>query len=133
MDKAKIFIVDDEAEARESLAKYLERNLECEIAQAGDGRQALEILKTNSFDVILLDIKMPGISGLDVLKKTKVTHPNTDVLIISAWDSQPVAGETLETGAADYIIKPSTIKVIFDKVCELLKKKDKCLPKVKTV
>lgn len=131
MNKAKILIVDDEAEARESLNNFLLRNIECEVAQAGDGRQALEILKTNSFDLILLDIKMPGISGIDVLKKAKVTHPDTDVLMISAWDSQPIAADVLAAGAVDYITKPSTINVIFDKISEVLKKRNKYQPKNK--
>lgn len=131
MNKAKILIVDDEAEARESLSNFLLRNIECEVAQAGDGRQALEALKSGFFDLILLDIKMPGISGIDVLKKVKVTHPDTDVLMISAWDSQPIAADVFAAGAVDYITKPSTINVIFDKISEVLKKRNKYQPKNK--
>lgn len=131
MDKPRIFIVDDETEARTSLGNFLRRNIECEVFEAGDGRQALEILKDDGFDLILLDIKMPGISGIDVLKKTKVTHPDTDIVMISAWDSQPVALEALQNGAVDYITKPSTIQVIYSKICEILKKRNKYLPKSK--
>lgn len=129
MDKPRILIVDDEAEARESLNKFMARNIECDIVEACDGRKALEALEQGTFDVVLLDIKMPGISGIDVLKKVQEMHPATDILVISAWDSQPVAEEALQDGAIDYITKPSTINVIYSKVCEILKKRNKFIPK----
>jgi len=131
MEKPKILIVDDEQEARVSLNKFLTRNIECSIQEACDGRKALELLEKDSFDLMLLDIKMPGISGVDVLKKTRAAHPDTDILIISAWDSQPIASEVLEDGAIDYITKPSTINVIYSKACEILKKRNKYAPKAK--
>jgi len=129
MDKPRILIVDDETEVRQSLNKFMARNIECEIAEASDGRKALEALEEGAFDLILLDIKMPGISGLDVLKKARLMHPSMDILVISAWDSQPIAEEVLQDGAVDYITKPSTINVIYAKVCEILKKRNKLLSK----
>ncbi len=132
MAKPKILIVDDEKEARESLNNFLARNIDCDICEAPDGRKALELLQKDSFDLILLDIKMPGISGIDVLKKATASHPDTDIIIISAWDSQPIAGEALQGGAVDYITKPSTINVIYSKVCEILKKRNKYTPKIKS-
>ncbi|MBM3244947.1 MAG: response regulator [Candidatus Omnitrophica bacterium] len=129
MDKAKILIVDDEQEARRSLSSYLSRHLECDTREASDGREALEALKNTSFDLILLDIKMPGISGIDVLKKAKAIYPDIDVLMISAWDAQSVAEEAIKTGALDYITKPSTIDVIYGQICDVLKKRNKFSPK----
>ena len=129
MDKPKIFIVDDEEDVRSKLKTYLSRHIACEIFEACDGREALETLKKESFDLILLDIKMPGISGLDVLKKAKEAYPDTDILVITAYDSPQVAGEVLKEGVVDYITKPSTREVIFAKICEVLKKRNKYLPK----
>lgn len=129
MEKPRILIVDDEDDARHCLVSYLNRNIEGEIIDAGDGRKALEIVKENSFDLVLLDIKMPGISGIDVLRKIKTDYPDTEVIMISAYDSQSVAQEAFGQGAVDYITKPSTIKVIYEKVCDSLKKRDKFLPK----
>lgn len=131
MDIPKILIVDDEAEIRTSLNNFLSRNIECNILEAGDGKEAMDILKKEVFDLVLLDLKMPGISGMDVLKKTKEIQPQTEIVVISAWDSQAVAREAIKEGAQDYITKPSTINVIFNKVCESLKKKNKYLPKNK--
>jgi len=92
--------------------------------KAGSG-----VLKKEAFDLILLDIKMPGISGMDVLKETKEDYPETDIIVISGWDSQSVASEALEKGASDYIPKPTHVTVIQDKVCEVLKKRNKCFLK----
>jgi len=129
MDKPKIFIVDDEEDVRAKLKSYLSRHTECNVQEASNGREALKILEKEYFDLILLDIKMPGISGVDVLKKVKKIHPDTDVLVMTAYDSQQVAAETLKEGATDYIPKPSTIEAIHTKIYEVLKKKNKYLPK----
>lgn len=129
MDKPKILIVDDEAIIRDVLNRFLAQKIECDIREVGDGRSALESLKSDTFDLIILDIKMPGISGTDVLKKTRLTHPQTDILVLSAWDSQSIASDALKDGAVDYIPKPSSIKVIYEKVCGVLKKKNKYFPK----
>ncbi len=64
-----------------------------------------------------MDIAKILIVDDEQVKKTRAVHPDTDILIISAWDSQPVASEVLEDGAIDYITKPSTINVIYSKVC----------------
>lgn len=129
MDKPVILIVEDDNETRDILKKILTERIECRISETGDGREALELLKKEGFDLILLDIKMPGISGMDILKETKETYPQTDIIVISGWDSQSIACEALGKGASDYIPKPSSVTVIHDKVCEILKKRNKYLPK----
>lgn len=131
MDKPKILIVDDEKEARETIRNFLSRHIECNLQEASSGRQALERINKEDFDLLLLDVKMPGISGIDVLKKSKLIHPNTDVLMITAYDSPQVAREVLKHGATDFIIKPSTIEVIFEKAVDILKKRNQYLPKEK--
>lgn len=129
MDKPRILIVDDESEVRDSLRKFLARNIECDLQEASNGREALEVMQKEALDLILLDVKMPGISGIDVLKKAGKSQPGADILVITAYDSQQVAREALKHGAADVIIKPSTIKVIFEKISEILRKRKKYLPK----
>lgn len=129
MDKPRILIVEDDNETRDILKKILTVHIESIISEAGSGRQALEFLKKETFDLILLDIKMPGISGMDILEKTKEIYPKTDIIVISGWDSQSIASEVLRKGASDYIPKPSSVTVIHDKVCEILKKRNKYLPK----
>jgi len=125
MDIPKILIVDDEEEAKSDLRRILRRKLKCDIQEAGNGREALEILKKQSFDIILLDVKMPGISGVDVLKSVKKTHPQTDILIISAYDSPQIASQVFKDGAADYVIKPFRAEVMRSKINALLEKRNK--------
>lgn len=129
MDKPKILIVDDEVDAIDRIKKFLSRRIKCDIQEALDGRQALGLINKESFDLILLDIKMQGISGMDVLRKTRVTHPKTDIIMITAYDSQQIAREALKEGAADYIVKPSTLDVIHSKVQHILERQNKFLPK----
>lgn len=129
MDRAKILIVDDEAEIRGVLCEYFAKHMECDCAQGASGKQALEEIAREKYDLIILDIKMPGISGIDVLKKAGLDLAQTDILILSAWDSRQVAQESLKDGAVDYITKTATIDVIFEKVCSLLKKRNKFFPK----
>ena len=131
MDKPKILIVDDEKDAREMIRNFLNRHIECSLQEASSGREALEFIGKDEFDLLLLDVKMPGISGVDVLKKSKHLHPDTDVLMITAYDSPQVAREVLKKGATDFIIKPSTIEVIFQKAVDILKKRNQYLPKEK--
>jgi YesN/AraC family two-component response regulator len=129
MDKPRILIVDDEEGVRDSLRRYLDRNIECVIREASNGRDALDEVNKEPYDLILLDVKMPGISGIDVLKQIQESSREVEVLVITAYDSQQVAQEALALGASDYIVKPSTIEVIFDKISEILQRRDKFLPK----
>jgi len=129
MDRPRILIADDEAEIRSVLNKFLSGQIECDIVEAADGRQALELLKKEPCDLVLMDIKMPGISGIDATKKIREDCPGLEVLVISAWDSQSVASEALQAGASDYIPKPFQMKDIFNEISIILKKKGKFLPK----
>ncbi|HAH20191.1 MAG: hypothetical protein A2Y00_10375 [Omnitrophica WOR_2 bacterium GWF2_43_52] len=129
MDKPKILLVDDEPDARDIIERHLCRHIECSVYNAQDGRQALELIGKENFDVAILDVKMPGISGIDVLRKLKEVNPQVGVLVVSGWNSQQVAQAAINEGAVDYIIKPSNMEVIFSKVRALLEKINKYFPK----
>jgi len=105
MGKTKILIVDDELIMRESLADWLERDGH-EIETAASGEEALERLKSNRFDILLVDIKMEGMTGLDVLKQVKTTDPDTAVVMITAYGSISTAIEAMKNGAFEYLLKP---------------------------
>lgn len=128
MNKPKILIVEDDDALRLTLKEIIAFTFKCEITEALNGREAVELLNNDKFDLMLLDIKMPGISGVDIIKKKKELYPDTDILVVSAWDSQGIAAEVLEEGAFDYIPKPSNFNVILDKVSAILKKRGKYLP-----
>ncbi len=105
MGTAKILIVDDELILRESLAGWLERDGH-DINTAASGEEALEKLKNTRFDILLVDIKMEGISGLEVLKNVKDSDPEISVVMITAYGSISTAIEAMKNGAYDYLLKP---------------------------
>ncbi|MBW1851416.1 MAG: sigma-54-dependent Fis family transcriptional regulator [Deltaproteobacteria bacterium] len=118
MDNAKILIVDDELIIRESLAAWLERDGH-EIETASSGEEALDKLKKVRFDILLVDIKMEGVSGLDVLKQVKDDDPEVAVVMITAYGSISTAIESMKNGAYDYLLKPfdpNELGVLIEKI-----------------
>lgn len=115
----KILIVDDDADLRQELRDFLEGY---DIVEASCGKDALNILKrANEIGVVLLDVMMPGLSGLDVLNEIKRTDPDLGIVIFTAHSSKDVAIEALKGHADDYIEKPSDIdkiKQVIEKVLE---------------
>ncbi|MCK5311159.1 MAG: sigma-54-dependent Fis family transcriptional regulator [Desulfobacteraceae bacterium] len=105
MDQTKILIVDDEMVIRESLSGWLERDGYI-LSSVSSGEKAIEILKIKSFDILLVDIQMDGISGMDVLKHVKEHYPDIDVIMITAFGSIPSAVEAMRLDAFDYLLKP---------------------------
>lgn len=105
MEQTRILVVDDELVIRESLAGWLSRD-GYRVDTVPNGEEALENLKTNSFDIILLDIQMDGISGMDVLKQVKENYPDIDVIMITAYGSIPSAVQAMKFHAFDYLLKP---------------------------
>jgi len=113
--KARILIVDDEEPIRFSLGEILKlEGYEVESAASGEG--AMEILGTETFDLVLLDLKMPGVSGLDVLHFISDTLPDTKVILLTAHGSLDSAIEALRKGAHDYLLKPANSRSILDSV-----------------
>ncbi len=120
MQKTKILIVDDELIMRESLAGWLERDGH-EVTKTASGEEALEILKDSRFDILLVDIKMEGMSGLDVLKQVKESDPEVSVVMITAYGSVSTAIEAMKNGAYDYLLKPfepDELGVLIDKIIQ---------------
>jgi len=118
--KPKILIVDDEKDVVERLASIISRRFDCFVEKAGDGRQALEKIQRDTFDLVLLDIKMPGLSGIDVIKEAVKLTPQVKILAISGYDSEEVAGQALKAGAFDFIPKPLTKEAIELKLKQIL-------------
>ena len=105
MQSTKILIVDDELIIRESLADWLERDGH-NIETAASGEDALIKIKNTHFNIIILDIKMDGLNGLDVLKQVKKYDPEVDVIMITAYGSVSTAIDAMKNGACDYLMKP---------------------------
>jgi DNA-binding NtrC family response regulator len=104
-EKLKIMVVDDELIVRESLFHWFKRSGHA-VEAVSSGLEALERIEKTPFEVLFLDIKMPGMSGLEVLKKVKEEYPDTIVVIITAYGSIESAVEAMKLGASDYLLKP---------------------------
>ena len=103
--KHKIFVVDDERIVRESLFHWFEDE-GYEVDTAEDGEKALKMFEKGKFDLVLLDMRMPGMSGLELLVKIKEIDPVCIVILITAFASVPSAIQALKEGAYDYVTKP---------------------------
>ncbi len=96
MDSTKILIVDDELIMRESLAGWLERDGHV-VETAASGEEGLQKLKDSRFEIMLVDIKMEGMSGLDVLTKVKESDPDVAIVMITAYGSISTAIEAMKS------------------------------------
>jgi two-component system response regulator AtoC len=103
--KAKILIVDDEAIVRESLRDWL-NDASYQVFTAEDGHQTLEILEKERPDIVIADLVMPGMDGIELMKRAKDMLPDVEVIIITAYGSIPTAISAIREGAYDYIEKP---------------------------
>ncbi|MFC1594291.1 response regulator [Candidatus Omnitrophota bacterium] len=119
MAKPKILICDDELGIRESLKLILEKDYDVYFSINDD--ECLGCLQqTDDIELILMDIKMPKVNGLELLKKVKESNPNTKVIMVTGYKSVETATEAIKTGASDYIVKPFNSKEILEKVKTIL-------------
>jgi DNA-binding NtrC family response regulator len=119
MKKPRVLIADDEEGIRESLGLILESDYE--VAFAEDGEQALAKLSVGQFDVAILDIKMPKLDGLDLMKRLKAQKVAVPILILTAYQSVELAKEAVKLGALDYLPKPFDKEKILEAVVDALK------------
>ncbi|MDH4329393.1 MAG: sigma-54 dependent transcriptional regulator, partial [Nitrospira sp.] len=101
----KILVVDDEQSLREVLSIMLKRT-GYDVTSVADGEEAIELLNKDIFDLVITDLRMPKIDGMEVLKAAKSASPETVVLIITAFASADSAVEAMKQGAYDYLTKP---------------------------
>ena len=104
-DKANILIVDDEEVVRLSHLRSLEGS-DCNTQAAEDGREALHVMEQHPFDVVLLDLRMPDLDGMDVLKTIKQRWPDSEVVVITGYPSVETAKQAVRLGAFNYLAKP---------------------------
>jgi len=104
----KILIVDDEESTRLLLQRILESIPDLQTTLAGDGQQALRLVGEQSFDVILLDLLMPGVGGIEVLTRIRSSAANrtTPVVVVSVMADQPTQIACRSLGISDYVVKP---------------------------
>ena len=111
-----ILVVDDEAIVRESIRDWL-KDSGYEVSVAESGEEALKLIQKQNFGVMILDLRLPGINGIDVLKKAKTLNKNIKSIVITAYPTMLTQEEASKLGAIDYLVKP----VFPDKLEELIR------------
>jgi len=120
--KGSILIVDDELGPREALRMILKPI--CKLHTAANGDEALDCIRREKIDLVTLDLKMPGLSGFDVLKEIKKFKKNIDVIIITGLGTLPNAKEAIHYGAGDFISKPFNVADIIAIVSKVFERRD---------
>jgi DNA-binding NtrC family response regulator len=120
--KIKVLVVDNEAEFTSTLVERL-RSHKINAEGVNCGEDALSIISEYSPDVIILDMKMPGMSGLDVLSNVKVMDPGIEVIMLTGHGTFDAGITGMERGAFDYMIKPIDLVVLIEKITEAYKKR----------
>ena len=118
-----VMLVDDEAPFVETMTKRLKKR-ELNVISAFSGQEALETLdKHHDVDVVILDVKMPGMDGIETLQKMKAAHPLIEVIMLTAHATVESGIEGMKFGAFDYLMKPCDIEQLIGKVDEATRKK----------
>ena len=115
MGKKKILVVDDEQHVRQLIGKVLEKE-GYEVLTACNGEEGLEIFQKNNIDLIISDIKMPKMNGIEFLHKVKEQEPGVGFILITAFATMETAIDAIKSGAQDYVTKPFDIKEILNAV-----------------
>jgi len=120
--KKRILLVDDERDFVEALAERL-RNRDFDVTTAFTGEEALERLKEYNFDVAIVDVKMPGLDGIETLKGIKKLKPLTEVLMLTGHGTVETAIEGMKHGAYDFLMKPCEMDTLLEKIGDAYERK----------
>ena len=115
MDNFRILIVDDEDDFREAIIKRL-RARKVDIEGANSGPKALEMLNEQDFDIVVLDVKMPGMDGIETLREIKLKKPLVEVIMLTGHASVESGIQGMQLGAFDYVMKPVALDDLMDKL-----------------
>jgi len=122
MDKIRVLLVDDEAAYVDVLANRLGKR-GFDVKKAYTSPEALLVLRTQQFDVAVLDLKMPDMDGIEVLKIAKQVNPNLQVIMLTGHGSAAACEQGLALGAFDYLMKPCEFETLVEKIQEAFQKK----------
>jgi DNA-binding NtrC family response regulator len=130
MEGFNVLLVDDEGEFLDTLIKRIQkRNVNAKGVRSGE--EALAFLDKNPVDVVVLDVRMPGMDGIETLRALKKQHPLTEVIMLTGHASLEVAIEGMELGAFDYLMKPVEIDDLLYKLQDANKRRSIQLQKIK--
>ncbi|MCF8034905.1 MAG: response regulator [Desulfarculaceae bacterium] len=117
MSAFKVLIVDDEVDFLESLVRRLKRRM-VDATGVTSGEAALKYLAAQPADVVVLDVKMPGMNGIDTLREIKKSHPQVEVILLTGHASVESGVEGLTLEAFDYLIKPVKLDELIERIME---------------
>jgi two-component system OmpR family response regulator len=118
----RILVVDDDPSVREALGAALQAK-RCEVVLAQDGREALRTIRHDRFDLVFLDVKMPGMDGIETIREMKKKNPLTEVILLTGHASLESGIEGMKLGAFDYIMKPVNIDELLEKIRQAFERK----------
>lgn len=130
MENMKIMLVDDEERFLATTRKLLTKK-GLEVFTAPGGAEALEILEKKIIHVVILDVKMPGMDGIDTLKEIKKRFPLTEVIMLTGHATVESAVDGLKSGATDYLMKPADIEELIAKAGEAFEKRMRLEEKIR--
>ena len=122
MKEFRVLIVDDEDNFRETFIKRLTKR-ELNVTGAESGEKALQILDKQLFDVVILDVKMPGMDGVETLREMKRMRPLMEVIMLTGHSTVESAIDGMKLGAFDYIMKPADLDELLEKMSQAYEKK----------
>jgi DNA-binding NtrC family response regulator len=111
----RVLIVDDEPELTTTLVERLQfRGFDCKGVTSG--QEALEQMDRDAYDVVVLDVKMPGIGGIEVIERLKEKYPRTQVILLTGHSSAKTAESGLKLGAYEYVLKPVKLEILVEMI-----------------
>lgn len=122
MTEFRVLLVDDEPDFLETLVKRLKKR-KLEVFAASNGKEALDLLRETPLDVVVLDVRMPDMDGIETLREIKKIRPGVEVIMLTGHANVEVAIQGMELGAFDYLMKPMDIDELLYKLQDAYKKK----------
>ncbi len=122
MENLRVLVVDDEPDFLETVVKRLQRR-GINAAGVETGKQALQLLEDEAYDVVVLDVLMPGMDGIETLKHLKKRKPFVEVIILTGHASVESGIQGMQHGAFDYVMKPADLEELIDKIRQAFERK----------
>jgi DNA-binding NtrC family response regulator len=122
MENLRVLVVDDEADFLETIVMRLQRR-KIDATGVDGGKKALEIVENERFDVVVLDVLMPGLDGIETLKLLKKKKPFIEVIILTGHGSVESGLQGMQFGAFDYIMKPADLDELLEKIQQAYERK----------
>src|SRR5208337_4936748 len=133
MKKTRIFLADDHAIMRDGLKSIIAENDRFEIiGESGDGRETIELMDSRPPDLLILDISIPTMSGIEVARQTKKYHPNVKILILSQHDNEEYVSELMKIGVDGYMLKTNASAELLKALSEILNGNNYLSPRITT-